>query len=754
MCQQSIVWSVLIVNPIGEDAGRYYRPGPGRWLGGGTVALGLAGAVHADVLQCLLRGRHPDSGGDLLVHRPSHRRAGWDLVLAAPKSVSLLVAMAPPARAEQLAAAHAAAAADAVEWLQQRVCWARRGGVLVGTDGLVAAGFDHRRSASGDPHVHTHMVLVNATRAGDGVWSALDSSSLWVHRGALGAVYHLALRRRLEAVGVTGWRLEPDGSFDLSGVPRRAIDATSRREAEIRAALAREEPTRAARRAARGLTRAAASDSWWPAAAGAGLGPAEAASLGQGRKVSVCTTAPPAVPAAVATWLAARRSTYSVRDLLVGLAATTPGGASPDEAQAWAEAFARRALPAAGGRITTPEAATLDRAVAELVRAAPGGLGLAAAPAIVSSLGRRPELCGVRAAAVERLTRRGEGVVLLDTGEARDGFFAQASVLDAAREAWAATGHSVAVRSTPAAARRWAALAAVTPEMPDRPTSVLIVDRADRLAPAELLAVLRDAGRTPAKVVLLRGGSLPALSRACSEGMETIDAVTLGAPAPPTHSTHPTGPVYPAGPAHPTGPAHPLAASPHGTLPTGAALAALVDEWQVREGRGVLVGLGPAEVAELNRRARAALRSAGVLEGPDVVVAGRSFAVGDRVVPLRREVGRPGAEGRVVAVGDTPARMVVEWGDGRRSVDSWAARRLGHAYALTPAGLRLHGGAALLLGEPEDLGRDASRVVLAVRAGVARPTPEHAEPSLDLIRPELARRPSREPARDAPGLGR
>ncbi len=738
--------SVLIVNPIGEEAGRYYRPGPGRWLGGGTIALGLAGAVHADTLHGLLRGRHPDSGGDLLAHRPSHRRAGWDLVLAAPKSVSLLVAMAPPPRAEQLAAAHAAAAADAVEWLQQRACWARRSGVLVGTDGLVAAGFDHRRSASGDPHVHTHVVLVNVTRAGDGVWSALDSSSLWVHRGALGAVYHLALRRHLEAVGVTGWRLEPDGSFDLSGVARRAIDATSRREAEVRAALARDEPTRAARRAARGLTRAAASDAWWPAAAGAGLGPAEAASLGLDRQVAVDATAPQAVPAArpaaVATWLAARRSTYSVRDVLVGLAATTPGGASPDEAQAWAEAFARQALPAPRGRITTPEAATLDRMVTELVRTAPGGLGLAAAPAVVSALGRRPELGPVGAAAVERLTRRGEGVVALGTGEARDGFFRQAAVLDAAREAWAATGHAVAVRSTPAASRRWAALAAVTPEGPDRPISVLVVDRADRLPPAELLAVLREAGRTPAKVVLLRGGSLPALTRACSEGIEAIDVITLGAPVPPAHSTRSPAPT------------HPPAASPHGTLPTGAALAALVEEWQAREGHGVLVGLGPAEVAELNRRARAALRSAGVLEGRDVVVAGRPFAVGDRVVPLRREVGRPGAEGRVVAVGDTPARLVVEWGDGRRSLDSWAARRLGHAYALTPAGLRLHGGAALLLGEPEDLGRDASRVVLAVRAGAPRLSPEHAEPSLDLTRPRLGRRPSREPARNAPGLGR
>ncbi|MHB8505754.1 MAG: MobF family relaxase, partial [Acidimicrobiales bacterium] len=276
---------VLVVNRIGEGAGRYYRDGPaaGRWMGAGASALGMGGEVDPDVLEALLRGRGP-GGAELLARRPAHRRPGWDLVFAAPKSVSLLVGMAPPLRAEQLAAAHATATEAAVGWLQQRACWARRGGVLVGAEGLVAARFDHRRSASGDPHVHSHVLLVNTTRAGDGAWSALDSSSLWLHRGALAAVYHLALRHQLETVGVTGWQLTADGGFDLIGVPRAAIDATSRRGAEVRAALAREEPTRAARRAARALTRAPAAEAWWPAAARAGLGPAEAGALGhQGR---------------------------------------------------------------------------------------------------------------------------------------------------------------------------------------------------------------------------------------------------------------------------------------------------------------------------------------------------------------------------------------------------------------------------------------------------------------------------------------
>ncbi|HLH47423.1 MAG TPA: hypothetical protein VKV25_09700, partial [Acidimicrobiales bacterium] len=135
----------------------------------------------------------------------------------------------------------------------------------------------------------------------------------------------------------------------------------------------------------------------------------------------------------------------------------------------------------------------------------------------------------------------------------------------------------------------------------------------------------------------------------------------------------------------------------------------------------VMVGLGPAEVGELNARARAVLRAAGVLHGPDAVVGGRPFAAGDRVLPLSRAVAPPGAEGRVVAVDPTAGRLEVAWGPRRAELDHWAARRLGHAYAVTPPGLGLRAGPVLLLGDPAALGRHAARVVRA--ASVARAAP-------------------------------
>ena len=40
--------------------------------------------------------------------------------------------------------------------------------------GFVAAAFRHRSSRAGDPLLHTHVVVANATRAADGRWTALD----------------------------------------------------------------------------------------------------------------------------------------------------------------------------------------------------------------------------------------------------------------------------------------------------------------------------------------------------------------------------------------------------------------------------------------------------------------------------------------------------------------------------------------------------------------------------------------------------
>ena len=728
-CYEMYSRGVLVVNPLSSEAARYYRdgPDPGQWCGAGTAALGLHGPVDLVLLGRLLKGRHPTTGAPLTTRPAPHRRSGWDLVFAAPKSVSLVVGLAPPPQADALAGAQRAAVDAAVGWLEARACWARRDGGTVAGEGFVAARFDHRRSSAGDPHLHAHLVLANVVRSPDGRWSALDSSPLWLQRAALSAVYDLALRHHLGEQGLRGgWILHEDGSWDLAGVPRPAVEAASRREVDVARVLPSGETTRRSRRAARVLTRAGDRSGWWAAATAAGFGPAQAAELGSRREPA---NPAPDPSAAVEGRLVGRRSTWSEHDLVVALAASAPAGATPEQVDEWAERLGRSCLPAGGGRLSSPAAADIDRAVLDLWRRASPGIGLAAPDAVAAALARRPELDPAARAAVRRLTGAGHGVDILgvpDTpargaGPGPGPLVAQAAVLDAAREAWEATGHRVAIRTNPTGAGRWAALAALsgaeTP--PGTPPSVVVVDRADRISPRELLELLSDAANVPSKVVLVRGGTLPARRSALCEGMEAIDSAA-------GHATPSPQSVVALGS---SGGSPPRAGG--AALSTAAAFESLVEIWR-RGGsasRAHLVGLGPAEVAELNRRAREALRAAGTFAGGDVWLAGRPFAVGDRVIPLGREAAGPGSAGLVVEAdagprgrGSRPSpRVVVDWGAARRPLDSWSARRVGHAYALTPAGLRLRPGAALLLGDPADLGRAAGRVDLALRAGQPAP---------------------------------
>ena len=175
----------------------------------------------------VLRGCHPDHGGFLPPCRPARRRAGWDLTLAAPKSLSLLAA-STTAGGEEIKDAHRAAVHGVVHQLEDRYLTGRSAGSAPPV-GVVAACFDHWTNATAEPHLHSHLLLGNLTCDPRGVWSAVGHS-WWTGRRALGAVYQLGLRYHLRAAGLAlDWRLHPDGLGDLADVPRAAVRTSSGR---------------------------------------------------------------------------------------------------------------------------------------------------------------------------------------------------------------------------------------------------------------------------------------------------------------------------------------------------------------------------------------------------------------------------------------------------------------------------------------------------------------------------------------------
>ncbi|TPG25591.1 MobF family relaxase [Mycolicibacterium hodleri] len=130
--------------------------------------------------------------------------AGYDLTFSPVKSVSALWAIAPLAVADRIEAAHDAAVADVLEWLQDQATFTRVGanGVAqVDTEGLIAAAFTHRDSRAGDPDLHTHVAVSNKVSHVDanGVrrWLALDGQPLHRVTVAASELYNTRLEAHL-----------------------------------------------------------------------------------------------------------------------------------------------------------------------------------------------------------------------------------------------------------------------------------------------------------------------------------------------------------------------------------------------------------------------------------------------------------------------------------------------------------------------------------------------------------------------------
>lgn len=135
---------------------------------------------------------------------------GYDLVVAAPRPISILLAVAPE-HAGAVVAAHRLAVRGAIDYLEDRavVVRDRRGGEdrdLAGRWSHVV-GFTHGLNRHGEPHLHDH-VLVGARP--HGAATVLDSRGLFAHGAAADALYRGALRAEVaRTTPFSPWR-----SFD------------------------------------------------------------------------------------------------------------------------------------------------------------------------------------------------------------------------------------------------------------------------------------------------------------------------------------------------------------------------------------------------------------------------------------------------------------------------------------------------------------------------------------------------------------
>ena len=160
----------------GADASYYLTTGavPPEWGGKLAATFGLAGPPTQEQVQRLLDGHHPLTGEDLVQRRTKNRRQGYDVVVSAPKSVSVMAMFddrlpALVREAERLAMLEleANAAVRVRSGKQDR---------SETTGNLVWLKVEHQESRELDPMLHSHHVIPNFTLAADGSLKALERS--------------------------------------------------------------------------------------------------------------------------------------------------------------------------------------------------------------------------------------------------------------------------------------------------------------------------------------------------------------------------------------------------------------------------------------------------------------------------------------------------------------------------------------------------------------------------------------------------
>lgn len=204
---------------------------------GGEIAadLGLADKVDPGTLKALLAGKVDDQ--QLGRHRANgeiEHHPGWDFAVNAPKSVSI---MALVARDDRIIAAHEKAVGVALDYLEEHATRRYRSDkeiVHETTGRLIYARFTEHASRELDPHLHTHVVVMNMTNREPGApMASLETRAMFAEQMVAGQVYRNDLAHRLRELGYDITFDPRRGLFEIVGVPKPLIADMSQRAEQI-----------------------------------------------------------------------------------------------------------------------------------------------------------------------------------------------------------------------------------------------------------------------------------------------------------------------------------------------------------------------------------------------------------------------------------------------------------------------------------------------------------------------------------------
>jgi conjugative relaxase-like TrwC/TraI family protein len=724
------------LDKVAEGAEDYYSgegEAEGQWLGDAAAELGLDGEVEAEQLTAMLTGRNPVTGQPLGLRAVGGRGAvpGFDLTFSVPKSASLLWALGDGETSAAVTAATESALGAALDYLQREACWTRRGAdaEFVKGNGFLAAGFRHRSSRAGDPQVHIHTLIANATQGPDGKWTRLYHPAIYDHAKTAGYLFEAHFRAGLSRRLGVSWQEVRNGIAEIEGFADDHLREFSTRRQQILEAVGPEASARAkqvatlATRTAKeeGVTQETLRERWNSKAEEIGLEVER--TLGRVRDSGAPDVARTASTCGVGRAVTTGVSHFDRRDAIQAVAGLAQNGMDAAEVERVADAFlASEEVVTLGGsgkgeRFTTREVWEIERAALAKVEKMRSGDGSSPAASLGAErvIAERPSLKADQVEMIRRLLTD-PGRISVVIGEAGTG---KTYAIVAAAEAWAREGVGLraaaptwraanVMRAEGLAAQSTASLLAEldragSGEGLER-NSVLLVDEAGMVDSPSVARLIDHADAAQAKLVLV--GDYEQLSEIESGGLfraiaERGDPITLdevirhrfdveregakriregeGEQAIRLYRSEERVIVAP---------------DPE------ARREVMVNDWHQAHERGedaVMIAKRNAEVDQLNELARAKMKAAGRLGAGEVEVGGRGFAAGDEVITRvndRKAAVYNRERWQVVEVDVANHRVVLLGLDQARTVELGAAYlaqvnpqsgapALQHAYAIT-----------------------------------------------------------------------
>lgn len=427
----------------------YQSEAAGQWKGALADALGLHGEIQKGELLRVLQGFHPQTGKPLAKNAGPEHKAGWDCTFSAPKSVSIVWALADHDQRRAIEGAQARAVEAALAYLEQHAFTSRSRQEPEQITRTLSACYQHGASREGDPQLHTHAIIQNIGIDSAGRPCALEFDLR--HKMAAGALYRAELAAQLQELG---YQTERDGdAFKLVGVPQQAVEEFSKRRQQILAGLAAKgmhsaraaEVAALATRKAKELTRAELEVNWRATAAELRLEAIRPQAPAQEREQM-------ASPEEILARLTLQASTFTPMQLAAEVHREAQGKLNAAQAQDYLDSLKHdpelvALLAPKPGIYQRGDRDEIRYTTREMLQVEQGLLDGAQARAadrshavdVVAALAARPTMSQEQTAALRHICQETGGVAVIE-GMAGTG---KSFLMGAARESWEAAGFEV-----------------------------------------------------------------------------------------------------------------------------------------------------------------------------------------------------------------------------------------------------------------------------------------------------------------------